>query len=60
MSFEHLFAPLTVGPMTVSRELSTLSRRALSGVEIHVIGDSRAPRTALEAVYEGAAVARRI
>jgi 2,4-dienoyl-CoA reductase-like NADH-dependent reductase (Old Yellow Enzyme family) len=53
-------AVVCAGRREPERELSTLARPVLSGVEIHVIGDSRAPRTALEAVYEGAAVARRI
>ncbi|MGZ4171179.1 MAG: oxidoreductase [Solirubrobacteraceae bacterium] len=42
------------------RELSIQTRSALAGTPIHLIGDCRAPRSALEAVYEGATVAGRI
>ncbi len=43
-----------------SRELASLGRRGSWRSEVHEIGDCRPPRSALEAVYEGAAVARRI
>jgi 2,4-dienoyl-CoA reductase-like NADH-dependent reductase (Old Yellow Enzyme family) len=42
------------------RELSVHMHSALAGTPVHLIGDCRAPRSALEAVYEGATVARRI
>jgi hypothetical protein len=42
------------------RELSVHMHSALAGTPLHLIGDCRAPRSALEAVYEGATVARRI
>lgn len=42
------------------RELAVELRSALAGTPVHLIGDCRAPRGALEAVYEGATVARRI
>jgi 2,4-dienoyl-CoA reductase-like NADH-dependent reductase (Old Yellow Enzyme family)/thioredoxin reductase len=42
------------------RELSVHVHNVLAGTPVHLIGDCRAPRSALEAVYEGATVARRI
>jgi 2,4-dienoyl-CoA reductase-like NADH-dependent reductase (Old Yellow Enzyme family) len=42
------------------REIPIQTHSALAGTPIHLIGDCRAPRSALEAVYEGALVARRI
>lgn len=63
-----LFARLVTGVSVVveaesrepRRELAILTRGALAGTPVHLIGDCRAPRGALEAVYEGASVARRI
>jgi 2,4-dienoyl-CoA reductase-like NADH-dependent reductase (Old Yellow Enzyme family)/thioredoxin reductase len=42
------------------RELSVLARETLSNCEIYEIGDCMSPRSALEAVYEAAALAHKI
>ncbi|HET6864800.1 MAG TPA: FAD-dependent oxidoreductase, partial [Solirubrobacteraceae bacterium] len=53
-------AVVEAGSREPRRELSVDTRNALAGTPVHLIGDCLAPRSALEAVYEGAAVARRI
>ncbi len=53
-------AVVNAGEREPRRELSIHVRSALAGTPVHLVGDCRAPRSALEAVYEGATVARRI